>query len=96
MDYLCDHPAGFVVGYLYPDAGKAIKEGLTWNITFPETQFLFVNMLIFYLPMTVLCGVQLRSGIMFQIGCALTAIGFVSNGWRFKMKNDHEAINSNS
>ena len=99
MDHFCDDPAGIVIGFIYPDAGKAIREGLIWNITFPKAYFLFTNMIVFYLPMLVVSALQTdhdKMRNMFIAAAVLCAVGIVSNAWRFRMKNEMEKVNANA
>eukprot|EP01084_Bolivina_argentea_P292334 502543_1 len=104
MDYLCDHPAGFIIGFLYPDVQKALNEGLMYNITFPEVPFLFANIMMFYLPIMIISSVQASHewisiyddlAMLYTIAAIGCGVGIASNAWRFKMKNDIETANVN-
>ena len=96
MDYLCDHPVGFILGGLYPDAEGALLQGLVWNITFPEKPFLYMNICLLYLPIIILnLSYTFSYQNAFEIGAYLCGIGILSNGWRIEMKNHVEFVNAN-
>eukprot|EP01083_Nonionella_stella_P012231 34697_1 len=103
MDYACDTAGGLIVGFLYEDAGRALQEAVIYNMTFPTTSTIFTNILLFDLPMMIMCAYQAAHPYMnaemwlwYTIGACMCSIGILSNGYRFKMKNDAEISSSNT